>query len=412
MPSMGILSIAAYLREKNVDVSMCDLAGVPEHYWHIPYADVYGMSMVTPQVAMARQVIRSLKARQPNAITVVGGMHPTVLPEQSLEYTAADIAIVGEGERVMYKLVRDLSVIPDYCPPRVIKERDLLNIASLPRPAWDMVDFFDYSKIGTNSFLGPTKNNREGYIQTSRGCPYHCAFCAQHNITKRQVRHRTLTQVLEEIIWLKETFGCDRFYIFDDTFTLDKERVKTFCRLIAEVPGIDWHCLGRVDQADAWLYKIMVESGCRGICYGVESGSDSMLARMNKGTDTKVNLTAIQTAKNVGLKVRAQMIVGFPGENWQTVLETAKFIEAAPVDVWGLHYFVPFPGSAVWENPQKYGVDFSKDFSKYHTIGRPGQIEPVLDGNTNLVKSYYEFLRKMIGDKDIAFSAEAKCQVN
>lgn len=412
MPPLGILSIAAYLREQDVEVEVYDLAGMPAHAWHIPYGDIYGFSVVTPQVAVAGKVTKLLKTRQPNAVVVAGGIHPTVLPAETLQDTGVDVVVVGEGERVMYGLTRDLSVIPDYVPPPVIRETDLLEVTRLPRPAWDMVDFFDYAQIRTNSFLGPTRNNREGYVQTSRGCPYHCAFCAQHNITRRRVRYRTLTQVITEIEWKKETFGCDRFYIFDDTFTLDKQRVKDFCRLIRQIPDIDWHCLGRTDLADASLYETMQEAGCKGICYGIESGSDLILNRMNKGTDKQTNLRAIQIAKEAGLKVRAQIIVGFPGETWHTVLETGRFIEEAPADVWGLHYFVPYPGSDVWENPEKYGVEFSRDFSKYHTIGRPGEVEPVLNGNTTLVKNYYEFLRKVVGDKDISFHAELKCQAN
>jgi radical SAM superfamily enzyme YgiQ (UPF0313 family) len=406
MPSQGILNIAAFLREKGVDVTVTDLAGLPEQYWFIPDADIYGITCVTPQFTYVKKIAEKIKNRQPDTLVVIGGVHPTVLPEMTLEKIKCDIVVRGEGEIAMFEIVNGRR-------DRIIDGQLIENLDDIPFPAWDMIDIYDYSKIGTNSFFGPTKNNKEGYIQTGRGCPFNCAFCAQAFFTKRKVRYKSIPRIISEVKLLMDKYKCDRFYFFDDTFIIDKRRVLSLCDELAKIKGIDWHCLSRADTTDLELYRKMKAAGCIGITYGIESGSQKILDIVNKGTTIEQNLEAIKVAKEAGLKVRCQVIVGLPGETEETIKETEELIRKSSADTWGIHIFVPLPGSDIWEYPEKFNFPIEKntDFSYYHTIGRRNEDEAAnLHQNPRQVIEWKNHLEKVIGNKDIHKYAEARIE--
>ncbi len=404
MPAQGILSIAAYLRENKVDVTLVDLAGLPEKYWYIPDGDIYGIGFVTPQYPYAKKIIQKIRERNPKQLIVLGGVHPTILPERTLKETNCDIIVRGDGEKTMLEIVKGRR-------DKIITAPLIENIDELPMPAWDMIDAYDYFKIGTNSFYGDTKNNMEGYVQTGRGCPFNCAFCAQKYMTKCRIRYKSTENVIKEINYLKDNFGCDRFYFFDDNFIIDKKRVEKLCEQVSKIKGIDWHCLSRVDMADYDLYVKMRKAGCKGVCYGIESNSQKILDNANKRTTAEQNRNAIETAKKAGLKVRNQVIVGLPGETDETVEETAELIRTSQSDTWGVHIFVPLPGSDIWENNEKYNfpIDKNTDFSYYKTIGGKDENDAAkLHKNPEQIIKWKQYLIEVAGDKDIARFAERK----
>jgi len=406
MPSQGILNIAAFLREKGIDVSIADLAGLPEKYWFIPDADIYGITCVTPQFPYVRKIAERIKNRQSDALVVIGGVHPTVLPQMTLEKIKCDIVVRGEGELAMLEIVNGRR-------DRIIEGKLIENLDEIPFPAWDMIDIYDYQKIGTNSFFGPTKNSREGYIQTGRGCPYNCAFCSQAYFTKRIVRYKSIGRIIAEIKFLMGRYKCDRFYFFDDTFIIDEKRVSNLCDELKKMKGLDWHCLSRADRTNLELYIKMKEAGCVGITYGIESGSQKILDIINKRTTVEENINAVKIAKGAGLKVRCQIIVGLPGETEETIRETEDLIKKSPADAWGIHIFIPLPGSDIWEHPEKFNfkIDKSTDFTYYHTIGKMGENEGAnLHQNPEQIIEWKKRLEKVIGDKDIHKYAQVRSE--
>lgn len=405
MPSQGILNIGAFLRANNIETSITDLAGIPEEYWHIPHADIYGISCVTPQYPYVKKIVQKLKKRQSDSIVVLGGVHPTVLSELTLRDSGCDIVVKNDGELVMLEIVNGRR-------DKIIQGTLIQDLDAFPFPAWDMLDIYDYHKMGTNSFYGPTKNNREGYVQTARGCPYNCAFCAQSHMTQRLVRFKSINRVIAEVKYLMERFKCDRFYFFDDSFVIKKSRVEDICTELEKIEGLDWHCLSRVDKADIDLYIKMKKAGCKGVCYGIESGSAQILKKVNKVTTPEQNQRAIHIAKEAGLKVRCQVIVGLPGETWDTIEETAQLIRNTNADTWGVHIFVPLPGCNIWENPDKFNFKVettNNNFEYFQTIGRAGDHAAAkIHSNPEEVIEWKYYLLKIVGEKDIAKFAEIK----
>ncbi|MBI3026895.1 B12-binding domain-containing radical SAM protein [Candidatus Woesearchaeota archaeon] len=411
-PPLGLLDIASYLRVNNIDVTFCDLAGFPEKYWFIPDGDIYGITCATPHYSIVIKIIEKIKKRQPDAVVVVGGFHPTVEPERTLRDTKADIAIKGEGEQAMLDIVKGRRERIITCPL-------VEDINKIPMPAFDMVDMYDYVKMGTNLVIGSTPNNKEAKLMTARGCPFDCTFCAQASVSKRRMRYKTVERVIEEIKFVHKRYGVDRIYFIDDTFIVDDKRVVELCKSLKELhdKGIlyDWHCLTRADRTDKELFRLMYQSGCRMVTYGIETGSQKILDIIEKQTTVEENMNAIKLAKEMGLKVRAQMIVGLPGETRETVEESAEFIRKAPADSFGMHIFVPLPGCQIWYDPERFDFPIDKEstFEYYHTIGKREEEDAAyLHKNPQQIIEWKNYLVRVIGERNIVKFAEVRGMEN
>jgi len=404
-PVLGPLYVAAAARAGGYEVQVADLCGLPEEYWYIPKGDIYALSITSPQHIYAEKVVKLLRKREPQCYIIAGGFHPTVLPNRVLELGVNQV-VRGEGEEAIIQILEG-NKERIFCAP-LIKDID-----KIPLPARDLVDSWSYHKLGTNSVMGDTPKMREGFIFTARGCPFKCAFCGQAAMWKRKVRFRNIDKVMEEIDMLMDDYDVDRIYFEDDTFVLSKKRVEEFCDKIYPryKKGLDWHCLSRVDMADLKLYKKMKWAGCKQITYGIESFSNKTLKTINKLVTAEQNEKGIDIAKEAGLKVRAQMIVGVPGETWEDMKENEKYIKRSKADSFGIHILMPLPGSDIWENPKKYNITLNKDtdFSNYHTIGKRGLNDVVLDNPPpKEVIKWKSYLLKVAGERDITKFAERR----
>ena len=403
-PMMGPLYISSYIKKYGHEVQVCDLAGVPEEHWHIPIGDVYGVTGVTPNFPWMKKIIDKLKQREPHKKVIVGGVHATVLPSHILDQTSADVCVIGEGERTMLEIMQYLEMgieCLDQVGGIVTREyttspRELLPLDDIPFPDRDSIDYYDYLVPQTYKYLG---SEREGSIITSRGCPYKCSYCSSFKIHKGKVRFRSAENVIEELSQMKEKYGMGLCNFVDDNLVLNQKRAYEICRGIKDL-DIKWFFLGRVDLVDLDLFKTMVDAGCVSVTYGFESGSNKVLEKIKKRTTIEQAHTAIQVAKEAGLKIRGQFMVGIPGETEKDVEMTAEFIKKeTQIDTIGLHVFQPYPGCDVWENPHIYNwqVDKDTDFMSFHTIGKPG----VKLTDDSKIQQWYEYLKAVIKNRSI-----------
>jgi radical SAM superfamily enzyme YgiQ (UPF0313 family) len=396
-PPLGVLYLAAALRRNKIEVQVADLTGVPEDRWYLPEGDIYGVSLVTPQVELAAKVISILRNRTQHQVKIiVGGPHVSAMPQWSLTNLKADVAFVGEADLAFpaYLLGKSFDKKIVRCDPP--------NLGDVGLPARDLIDIRSFHRqTGVNQYVSQV--NYEGYMVTGRGCPFNCAFCAQKATTKGKWRPASLYAIENEIRELVVKYECKLIYFEDDTFNVDKKRLKLLCHLFDKWK-LEWHCLCRADLVDKESLKLMAGSGCKAVTFGFESGSSKILRLMNKKTDPLVNFRAAAQAHDAGLKVRGQMIVGFPGEDEETISETSKFIKHATVDKWGLHAFVPLPGSKVWSNPEAFGLQIDKSKVKFstgfHTIGKPGEWRKVW-GDEEKVRGWLGHLRDIAQTKNI-----------
>ena len=403
IPMFGILYIASYLKSM-CEVVVCDLSSIPEDQWFIPVGDLYGITGVSPQFIYMDKIITLLKDREPDAPVIVGGVHATVYPEHILENTRADACVVGEGEYTMRRMLMgdDWQYI-DGLQTRGKKAIPYTNLVNLSKrianemfyPDRKAIDYYSYLKPRTFGYMADVK--KEGSIMTGRGCPYSCSFCASSKMHGNKVRFSSAEAVINEFLYLRDEFGVEMVNVFDDTFILDKTRVYKICQGLKD-SGMRWFCNTRVDCIDKDLLVEMKKSGCLSVGIGFESGSNRLLKLINKKATIEQARECVNVVSSTGLMINGQLMCGLPTETVEDVELTVDFIRNNPeVDTFGLHMFQPFPGTDVWEHPEKYGmkIDKNTDFSDYHTIGKHNgsyHKDPILDAR-------FKYLKAAIGDR-------------
>lgn len=347
-PPLGLMYIAAVLREKGLEVKIVDLCFVEHKDWPeaIGVADIYGITVFSSSLYLAREIAAIAKENNPNGRVVAGGPHPTALPLETKEFF--DSVAIGEGEYALLQPVAELIKCP------VIE-----NLDDLPLPARDLVDLTRYTR--------KVYGEKATTLITSRGCPYSCAFCCK-DVFGHRVRYRSTESVLREIRGIVETYDIRNFLFYDDTFALDRKRFYPLCREL-EKENIIFRCNGDVRNNTEEDFRVLYDAGCREIAFGIESGSQAILDNIHKGTTVKGNRQAIQNAKKIGLRVKAFLMVGNPGESKATIEETKRFITEADPDQYTVFNFVPLPGCDIWKNPEKYGVRIvNRNFKNYFNI--------------------------------------------
>lgn len=364
-PPLGLMYIASNLEKHNFQPRIVDLSSQPESKWAdlIGEADLMGLTIFSASLNVSRRIAELARKNNPNLLVVAGGAHPTALPEQTAAYPEFDVVITGEGEEEMVKLAK--SYQPKKSFPKIIRAARLENLDDFPDPARHLVDIKKYHR------------NVEGKpatsLITSRGCPWNCNFCCK-DIHGTNVRFRSVDRVIAEIKGIQQQYGINSFLFYDDVFTLNVGgRLDDLCARLKPL-NITFRCNGRVGANKPEDYVKLKEAGCDEIAFGIESGSQKMLTAIGKKVTAAQNEQAIRDAKAAGLKTKAYLMVGFPGETQETIEETKRFVERADPDKFTLFAFVPLPGCDVYKNPGEYGITrLDSNWDQYFNIA--GQYE-------------------------------------
>ncbi|MBC8488510.1 MAG: B12-binding domain-containing radical SAM protein [Bacteroidetes bacterium] len=346
---LGLMYLSAILKQGQHDVSILDFSGGFHH--DIPQADFYGFSTFTPAYSWCLQKRDEIAKKYPKAKFMAGGPHVSALPNEcSSDWNAV---IVGEGETAINDIINGQSGII---------YGNSMEIDKIPFPDYDNIDAYSYTRTingqKTISFL------------TSRGCSYSCAFCNSIVVGSRcKPRLRNPELVKEEILYIRNKYSdISSYRIVDDLFVFNEQRVECMTKMLRPL-NIQYRCNGRVNIFNDNIAKLLVSSGCDFISFGVESGSDDILCRMNKKQTANDTRKAVRSAKNAGLKVRCYLVVGFPGETWDTVKQTISLmLETKPDDIL-IFATIPFPGTPLYHYPERFGINWiSKDFDNYLQI--------------------------------------------
>jgi radical SAM superfamily enzyme YgiQ (UPF0313 family) len=273
----------------------------------------------------------------PRALLVLGGSHPTYCPKDALQRSGATALVIGEGEKTFEELLKaiesgsDLQTVAGLALPEpkgsvmLTARRDgLKNLDEYPLPDYELIEDFDLSKYaGLPNIIGPTS-----VIISSRGCVYDCTFCGSVEFWGRKWVYRSAQNVLDEIERHITKLGAKSIFFYDDNLPVRKERMREICRgIIQKGWGIQWACCSHVNMVDFELLKLMRESGCVRIDFGVESGSDKILANVKKKQKRADIIQTFNDAHRAGILPRAFLMVGNQGENEGTIDETISLIK-------------------------------------------------------------------------------------
>ena len=323
--------------------------------------DLIGVQLFTFNLRNVATMLRVAREIRPDAVTVCGGPHATAAPRETLASLAAlDFLVHGEGERALCELLAALAdgsgperlaavdnlAWRDGASIRVNRRRYVDDLDSLPDVAWNLMppeSFPDmpHGVLNKSSPIAP--------IQTSRGCPFPCAFCSAGAQMGRRVRTRSARAVIDEIELLVRRHGVREIHIEDDNFTFDRDFALAVCEgIIRRGVRVAWACPNgvRLDRLDAELLRTMEASGCYSFAVGVESGSDRVLRRMRKGLARDEVLRRLRLVRDTTrIKVTGFFVVGYPGETREDLAATERLILEAPLDRVSVSPFMPLPGT-------------------------------------------------------------------
>ena len=386
-PPLGLGYIAAYLENHDVSVNLvdCTFLNMNQALDRIRRSrpDIIGVQTMFSMKGKATEFAQIL--RKDCEVLVAGGPLATSNPEQFLQ--DFDVIVLGEGEQTMLELVQalengdSLEKVPGIiykngeqvkhtAPRGFIEDLDVL-----PFPARDLFENDAYKRYYKRHFGYTTTSTL-----TSRGCPFHCDFCSRP-VFGNTFRTRSASNIADEVEEA-HNFGYERIWFADDCFTLDRARLLTICNeLIKRRIGMGWECLSRVDTVDTEIAQKMKLAGCIRVYFGIESGNNTILKIMEKHATIEQAQNAVNVFKKVGIQTGAFFILGYPGENQQTILDTVNFASSLPLDYLSFTFPYPIPGTPLynrvksqltqeeWSEPNgfhlvKHKLLFHSDFSQ------------------------------------------------
>ena len=418
-PPLGLGYIAAVIEKGgfkvkivDMDIEGLDLEGL-EKIFTAETPRLVGITCSTPLYSNAVGIAK--KAKKHNALVAMGGIHPTIKPEETIGNSTVDFLVMGEGEKTFLELTDAiLSKDPEKRLPNILgivfkkqgkavynKPRPLVeNLDELPFPARHLFRQQKYTYPAAQ--YSPTIP-----IMTSRGCPGQCTYCCTKNLFGLRHRTRSIGNIIAEIEHVIKEYGAREIHIWDDNFVVNKKQLLEFCREIKE-RGIDKKVVFaipqglRVDQVDEESLRALKSINVYSVGFGVESGSQKILDLGKKGITLEQSRKAIEFAKKAGLEVWAFFIFGLYGDTEETMRQTIDFAKELDPDFAKFLILKPFPGTEVFEQLDRDNLIIEKDYDKYGLYERPihrlpeTPPEKILEMQNTAFKEFYLRPRKVL----------------
>ena len=354
----GIGSISAVLKQAGHETSLLYLWEADEELLNQKIRaygpDLVAVSMTSGFVKLATEVLRWIKKNYELPV-VVGGIHPTIRPEETIAMEGVFAICIGEGEYPLLELCEALST-PGKDPSKIqnlwIKQNKIIHrnelrplikdLDSLPFPDREI---FPYDKL-INTLC-------EMEIMGSRGCPHLCSYCVNHSLIDLYkgkgpyVRFRSVDNIMKEIAELSKKYSGIGFFGFhDDTFTLKLSRIKEFAEKYPKVTKIPFWCNATANSINEEVASLLKKAGCYEVRLGVESGNDNIRMNvLNKKVKREDIVRAFSILKNEGIQTFAFNMVGLPHETVSSIKDTIEINRTIAPDHIFLSIFQPYPGT-------------------------------------------------------------------
>lgn len=434
---LGLLQIAAFLREKNHEVIVLDAlqegfnqqVKYNKSYYKVGLSDeeilnrldtdidVLGISVPFSHSAkLAHDFIKKIKNKFKNLVVVIGGVYPSSQPELAIK-SDADFVVMGEGEEPFLNVLEYLSDNSIKLFNSVIKqENDLKNAKSyfssdidkFPLPARDLVNFKNYLVRSPRNVRGW----QSASIITSKGCPFDCEFCAVHPVCGYKWRPYSTERVLKEINYLVDNYGVNNIEIEDDNFTVNPERVKKILNGIIEInktKSLSWQALNglRIDTLNEDLIRLFKDSNCRHLNIALEHGDEDVLKLIKKrlNLDKVLEITELLEKYKIGSHIFT--IYGYPGESkerFNNALEYYKKLKNVASNT-TFKFFIaqPYPNTRLFKRCVKEGYLDANIFSDINKINKFSTANKVWietpDFDANEIEKRKKILRKTLYTK-------------
>jgi radical SAM superfamily enzyme YgiQ (UPF0313 family) len=346
---VGLVSIAAYLEKQGFDVNLANFSQMGHrkalHKITELTPDVLGLSLFTHNRIDTFKLIKAVKKARPRTTITIGGPHATFLADEIIRrYSEVDYIISGEGERSFSRLLNRIAQ-EQTTDRKIISSELVADLDTLPP-----------SGKNSGTLIGIEPQEQFSFIITSRGCPHQCVFCSSPRFWKRRVRYRSPEHIVQEIQFLNKKYGIIYFSIRDDNFTLCKERVLRFAKLLQDSQlYIMWNCQARVDTIDEEMLIAMKQAGLEHIQYGVESGSEKILRLYNKYSSIEKIKKAAAITRRVGVYLSVYLMTGMEGEGQGDTNKTRDLIKKICPHDGIVSPVALYPGTCLYEQVKKKG---------------------------------------------------------
>jgi len=380
---LGLAYIAGMLEMNNIPVTIIDAQAeelsvdqVATLLVNKTSPELIGITLLTPMFGAVQKLSDAIKKVLPETTIVLGGPHCTALKEQVLEeITSADIVCVGEGEETMADIAmangkENLAIISGICyrdgdQIKITNQRPYIqNLDAIPPPARHLLPMEKYhltaSRVSGDSYC-PT-------IIVARGCPFSCTYCSR--IFGSTLRLHSIERIISEIDTLIDKFNIKQLNIEADTLTANKKFLFQLCNALIDGgynKKIKWTCESRVDTVNKESLELMKKAGCWQISYGVETGNQRLLDKINKGTRLEQIEEVFKITKKTGITIRGFFMLGLPTETNVESLATINF--AKKIDPLWAQFTIttPYPGTKMFNELKAAGKIRNFDWNNYNT---------------------------------------------
>ncbi|MEA2054100.1 MAG: radical SAM protein [Candidatus Thermoplasmatota archaeon] len=367
-PSLVLPYVAASIPTDRYSIRLVDDA-----YQDVDFneeCDLVGISTATPSAPRAYYIADEF--RRVGKTVVIGGLHPSALPEEAAEH--ADAVVIGEAELSLPQLLKDFE--NNSLKKFYNNSKNKIGSKKIPLPRRDL--------NGMNPLLAG--------IQTSRGCPYNCEFCMLASINGTAYRPIPTDNVIKDIQRIPRKF---LIMIHDSSLTIDPDYTKVLFKQMQSL-NKRFMCYGSapVLAKNEEIIKLSKRAGCVYWSIGFESISQNSLDEVNKGYNVEMYASVIKKIKKYGIGVFGSFVFGFDNDTPDIFDNTIETVQSWGIDAAEFNILTPFPGTKIYHRFEREGRILTKDWSKYdlqHVVFQPKQVSPeeLFDGVRNVSKTFY-----------------------
>ena len=336
-------------------------------------------SASTMNMAGAGKIVSLVRQLAPHVKTLLGGLHPSALPEQTLSEENTDFVCQGEGFFTLPALLDALKAGADNFPidglwykkdayvisnpwPSLMK-----NLDDVPMPAWDLLPMEKYRAHNWHCFDHIEERQPYGVLYTSLGCPFSCTFCCINALFgKHTIRYRNIDKVVEELDLLVNTYGIKNIKIIDEMFALNEKRIVSLCDMIIERRyDLNMWAYARVNTVTEKMLDKMKQAGVNWVAYGFESGSKRVIESVTKGYKMEQVGKVVEMTYDLDMHICANFIFGLPEDNYDSMNETLKLMLDINAEWANMYCAMAYPGSKLYEIALEKGWQLPASWEGY-----------------------------------------------
>jgi len=391
-PPLWAALLAAYLREKGYSVVLYDAEVENWSYEEIAQKTIDADPILAAVIASgtnpsastmnmtgAGKIVSSIKQSAPNINTLLGGLHPSALPQQTLSEENADFVCQGEGFFTLPALIDALKAGADDFPidglwykkvAHVVSNQRpplMKNLDDVPMPAWDLLPMEKYRAHSWHCFDHIEERQPYGILYTSLGCPFKCTFCCINALFgKHTIRYRSLDKVIDELDYLVNTYGIKNIKIIDEMFALNEKRIVSLCdQIIERGYNLNMWAYARVNTVTEKMLAKMKQAGFNWVAYGFESGNRRVIENVTKGYQIDQVGKIVDMTYGLDIHICANFIFGLPEDDYESMNETLKLMLDINAEWANIYCAMAYPGSKLYETALQKGWQLPADWTGY-----------------------------------------------